>query len=94
MTTDLYSQIAEKIVEQQEKVIGPIAVERAQAVSGLTIDWSTHSVGIGGDPKIAIDLLVEQYKELFGQIAVDTCKDAASTYLAQLPPDQLPKSLK
>lgn len=90
----LFDQMAEKIIELQESIIGPIAIQQAKQVSELNIDWSAHTVGVNGDPKLAIDELVEQYKFLFGQIAVETCKEAASKYLAQLPPDQLPKSLQ
>lgn len=90
----LFDQIAEKIIEQQESIIGPIAVEQAKRVKELTINWPKHTVDISGSPKTAIDELVAQYKELFGQIAVETCKDAVSRYLAQLPTDQLPESLK
>lgn len=91
---DVFAQIAEKIIEQQEGIIGPVAVERAKQVSELKIDWPKHAVSITGSAQKAIDELVEQYKELFGQIAVETCKEAASRYLAQLPPDKLPSSLK
>jgi hypothetical protein len=51
-------------------------------------------VTFNGDPKAAIDNLVEQYKQLFGQIAVQTCKEAASRFLAELPAEQWPSSLK
>jgi molybdopterin converting factor small subunit len=90
----LFGQIAEKIIEQQEAIIGPIAVQQAQRVGELTIDWPQHEVAISGNPQTAIDELVEKYKELFGQIAVETCKDAVSRYLAQLSADQVPSSLK
>ncbi|HSX23530.1 MAG TPA: hypothetical protein VLE74_00295 [Candidatus Saccharimonadales bacterium] len=90
----LFDQIAEKIIEQQESIIGPIAVEQAKQVKELKIDWPQHTVDISGSPKVAIDELVEQYKVLFGQIAVETCKEAVSRYLAQLPANQLPESLK
>lgn len=92
--TDIFGQIAEKIIEQQEAIIGPIAVQQAEHVKSLKIDWPQHLVGVSGNPQAAIDELVEQYKELFGQIAVETCKEAAATYLAQLTPEQLPESLK
>jgi hypothetical protein len=92
--TQIFDQIAEKIIEQQEAIIGPVAVEQAKQVMALKVDWPQHDVDISGDPQQAIDALVAQYKELFGQIAVETCKDAASRYLAQLPADQLPNSLK
>lgn len=91
---DLYTQIAEKIIEQQESIIGPIAVEQAKLVDGLDIDWPQHSVSITGSPQEAIDGLVEQYKELFGQIAVETCKEAVGRLLSQLSADQHPRSLQ
>lgn len=91
---DVYSQIAEKIIEQQEAIIGPVAVQQAQLVASLKLDWPQHQVSVSGNPQAAIDQLVEQYKELFGQIAVETCKEAAATYLAKLTPEQLPPSLK
>ena len=89
----LFGQIAEKIIEQQEAIIGPVAVERAKSVSGLSIDWPQHDVDVAGDPQAVIDNLVSQYKELFGQIAVETCRDAVSRYVLQLPVEQRPHSL-
>lgn len=92
--SELFDQIAEKIIEQQEAIIGPVAIEQAKRVKELKIDWPKHDVDISGSPQTAIDELVAQYKELFGQIAVETCKEAVSRYLAQLPADQQPKSLR
>lgn len=92
--SDIFSQIAEKIIEQQESVIGPIAVEQAKQVHDLVINWAQHSVSIQGNPQDAIDELVEQFKELFGQIAVQASKDAVSQLTSQLPADQVPESLR
>ncbi|MDB5184183.1 MAG: hypothetical protein JWO07_864 [Candidatus Saccharibacteria bacterium] len=89
----LFSQIAEKIIEQQEAIIGPIAVEQAKQIRELAINWPKHDVGITGSPQDAIDDLVEKYKELFGQIAVQVSREASASFLAQLPVDQRPKSL-
>lgn len=90
----IFGQIAEKIIEQQESIIGPVAVAQAEQVKELKIDWPKHDVTISGSGQDAINLLVEQYKELFGQIAVETCKEAVAQYLAKLPADQQPSSLK
>lgn len=94
MTDDIFDQIVEKIIEQQEAIIGPIAVERAKLVEQLKINWQQHDVDIEGNPQAAINLLVGVYKELFGQIAVETCKEAVSSLLGKLPLDQQPSSLK
>lgn len=91
---DLYNQIAQKIIEAQEQIIGPVAIQQAERVPLLVVDWQDHKVSINGNGAQVIDELVEQYKELFGQIAVQTCRESASRYLAQLPPDKLPKSLQ
>lgn len=91
---ELFDQIVEKIIEQQEAIIGPVAVEQAKKVSELKINWPQHAVDIDGNPQAAIDELVAQYKELFGQIAVQVSKEAVAAILAQMPTDQQPKSLQ
>jgi hypothetical protein len=95
MSEDIFDQIVAKIIEQQEAIIGPIAVDQAKLVKELKINWANqHEVDIEGSPQIAIDELVDQYRELFGQIAVETCREAVSKLLTQLPTEQQPNSLK
>ncbi|MGZ6005036.1 MAG: hypothetical protein ACXWLH_02695 [Candidatus Saccharimonadales bacterium] len=91
---EVYNQIATKIIEQQQTIIGPVAIEQAKGVSGLKIDWDKHSVVVSGNGPAVIDKLVDQYKELFGKISVEVCKEAASKLVSQLPADEQPKSLK
>jgi uncharacterized protein YlzI (FlbEa/FlbD family) len=90
---DVYSQIAEKIIKQQENIIGPVAVEQAQRVPNLTVDWKNHKVSVKGDGTKVIDKLVERYKTLFGQISVEVCKEAAEPLISKLEASQLPKTL-
>lgn len=90
---DVYAQIAERIIKQQETIIGPVAVEQAEQVTGLKVDWSKHQVTVSGNEPVVIDKLVSQYKELFGQISVEVCKEASARLVAQLPSDKKPKSL-
>ncbi len=91
---DLYAQIAAKIIERQETIIGLVAIEQARHVAGLEVDWEAQKVTIVGDKRAVIDRLVKRYKQLFGQIAVEVCKEAVAKLVAQLPPDQLPETLK
>ncbi len=91
---DVYAQIAEKIIEHQETIIGPVAVQQAQQVKGLTIDWPNHTVSITGDEKVAIESLIEAYRVLFGQIAVEVSKDAVAYLSSGLKPEELPNLLK
>lgn len=91
---DIFAQAAEKIIEKQEGVIGPLALEQAKKVSGLKIDWSKHEVLIEGDKKTILEHLVENYAHLFGRASVEVCREAVHDLLSKIPSDQLPVSLK
>lgn len=91
---DIYAQIAVKIIQSQENIIGPVAIEQAERVTNIKIDWKNHSVDIGGNEAEAIDKLINIYKELFGQISVEVSKEAAASLISQLPKEKLPKVLK
>jgi carbon monoxide dehydrogenase subunit G len=90
---DIYSQMAQQIIEQQEVIIGPVAVEQANQIEELNIDWPNHSISIDGNGAATIDKLVNQYKKLFGQISVEASRQAAAKLLAQLPAPKRPKTL-
>jgi hypothetical protein len=91
---DVYAQMAVKIISQQETIIGPVAIEQAKAVSGLKVNWDKHEVTVSGNEQAVIDKLVDQYKELFGKISVEVCKEATSKLISQLPADKQPHSLQ
>ena len=94
MSQDIYAEMAVKIIQSQEAIIGPVAAEQANKVKEFHVDWKDHEVHISGNPTMAIDHLVDQYKELFGQISVDVSKDAVASLVNQLPSDAIPKSFK
>jgi hypothetical protein len=91
---DVYSQIVQSIIRHQEAIIGPLAVEQAQQIRDLHVQWDKHEVTIDGDPIKVIDNLVQAYKQLFGQISVEVSKEAASTLLGRLQADRLPQTLR
>ena len=91
---DIYGQIAVKIIEGQEAIIGPVAVEQAQQVADLKINWPKHEVSVGGNKAGVIEELIQKYKDLFGHISVEVSKQAVGSLLRQLPSDGLPRSLK
>lgn len=94
MNKNIYSEMAVKIIQSQEAIIGPVAAEQAKKVKEFDVDWKDHEVHISGNPTRAIDHLVDQYKDLFGQISVDVSKDAVASLVTQLPIDAIPKSFK
>lgn len=89
----MYSQVAEKIIEEQEGIIGPVAIEQARKVPGLKLDWANHQVSLEGDEKTILEQLVDQYKELFGQTSVEVCKQAVRGLLTNIPQNQIPSVL-
>ncbi|HSW36752.1 MAG TPA: hypothetical protein VLG37_00070 [Candidatus Saccharimonadales bacterium] len=91
---DVYAQIVVKIIESQEAIIGPVAIEQAERVAGLKVEWDKHQVSLSGNEAGVIDQLVDIYKELFGQISVEVSKEAAASLVGQLPPEGLPEALK
>jgi hypothetical protein len=91
---DVYAQIVESIIRHQEAIIGPVAIEQAQRIAGLNVDWSKKEISISGNPVKAIDELVGAYKDLFGQISVEVSKEAAGALLGKLHPDRLPLTLR
>jgi hypothetical protein len=88
-----YEKIVVEIIKSQEAIIGPIAIERADKVEGLSVDWPSKLVTFSMDKLSVIDDLVGQYKQLFGQISVEVCREAAQ-HVAGVSADLLPKSLQ
>lgn len=91
---DIFAILAAKIIEEQETIIGPIALEQARKVPGLNVDWPRHQVLLQGDKKNILENLVKQYETLFGRASVEVCKEAVSRYKTQVPSDQLPQVLR
>lgn len=91
---DILETVVEKIIEEQEIIIGPIALEQAKKVNGLNIDWQKHKISIQGDKTKILGDLVDQYKLLFGQTSVEVCRETINRYKTQLSPDQLPQTLR
>lgn len=91
---NIYAQIAEKIIEEQENIIGPVALEQARKVQGLKVDWQKHEIELSGNETDILEKLVEQYKGLFGQASVEACKEAAGSLLTQIPQNKIPSLLQ
>jgi hypothetical protein len=91
---DIFGQLTEKIIKEQEGLIGPIALEQAQKVPGLSIDMQKHEITFSGNKTDIVEKLVEKYKELFGQASVEVCKDAVRSILSKVPKEQVPALLQ
>ena len=91
---DIFAQLAERIIREQESIIGPIALEQASKVNGLTVNWPKHEIRLEGNKSNVIEKLVEQYQGLFGQASVEACKDAVKGIMSEVPKDQVPPLLR
>lgn len=91
---NIFAQIAEKIIQEQETIIGPVALEQAKKVSGLKIDWPKHQIIFQGNETAVLEKLIEQYKDLFGEVSVKVCKEAAKNLIKDIPVNQIPHLLQ
>ena len=92
-SADIFPQLAEKIIKEQENIIGPVAYEQAAKVPGLYIDPQTHAITVNGNKKEILDKLVKQYELLFGRVSIEICKEAVRGIISQAPQDQIPQIL-
>lgn len=90
------TQIAIRIIHEQELVIGPLAWYEARKVQGIKIiDEKRGEINLqDGDPKNIINKLVAQYEKLFGKASHAVCHDAVQDLIAEMKPDEVPESLK
>lgn len=85
-----YITLIEKIIKEQEQVIGPLAYDIAKKVNGLAI--TNDHVTLQGDPIQTVEQLVVQYSGLFGQASVEVSKNALKSM--EISGDELPAILK
>ena len=91
---EVFAKIAEKIIAGQESIIGPIAIEEAKMVEGLTIDWKNKVIEFSGDHTAIIEKLIEKYRDFFGQVSVEVCREATKKLTQEIPKEELPLLLK
>lgn len=91
---DIFAKIVEKIIKEQEGIIGPLALEQAKKVPGLKVDLQKDQILFEGNKTAVVEKLIEKYKDLFGQASVEVCKDATRGLINTLPQDQVPALLR
>lgn len=90
---DILAQAVEKIVKEQEAIIGPVALEQAKKVKGVSIDPAKQEITIQSNQETVLSDLVKQYEHLFGKASVEVCKEAIKDIADKIPKDQLPPVL-
>lgn len=87
-------ELANKIIREQEAVIGPLAWDEARKVRGLRVDTQKHSVEVEGNPREALEGLVAQYERLFGRASREVCRDAVRPLISRVPQEEVPAVLR
>ncbi len=91
-----FPKIVLRIIKEQESVIGPLAWDEARKVRGIeVINQKNEEIHLQNeDARGIIDKLVAQYERIFGKASHEVCKEAVQDLIAEMPPDQIPSSLK
>lgn len=64
-----YKAVISEVIAKQEVILGPqIAILKARSVAELTVSDDGKVTDIQGDPRAALEKLIDQYVELSGQI--------------------------
>jgi hypothetical protein len=91
---DIYAEVAQTIIKEQEAIIGPIALEQAGKVPGIKVDMSKKTVSLEGNQTEVLEKLVEVYQHFFGQTSVEVCKEAVRHLMLNIPADKIPTILR
>lgn len=91
-----YSQLISNIIKEQQVIIGPIAIDQANKVGGLSVanDGRIKVTITGSDTSKILTELVEKYEQLFGRASVEVCRDAVKELKPPIPNDELPQILR
>jgi hypothetical protein len=90
---NIFDQIAQNIIKEQQLIIGPLAIEEASKVVGLVL--KDNKVEITAENKQGvIDALVARYERIFGKISHEVCRHAAQKLVSTLSANEVPVSLK
>ncbi len=90
---DPYVEAVSRIIKEQQSIIGPVAVDQANKVTGLSVGTG-DDVQISGNKKQVLEGLVNQYAKLFGKASIEVCKEAIEPVYDKIPVGDLPDILK
>jgi hypothetical protein len=90
---DAFAELAQRIIKEQQRIIGPLALREASKVPGLHIT-SLEDIQFDGNKRDILQNLVEQYARYFGNASTQMCKEVAQPMISQLPVQDVPDILK
>lgn len=90
---DPYVEAISRIIKEQQSIIGPIAIDQANKVTGLQVG-GVDDIKISGNKKEILGNLVNQYAKLFGKASIEVCKEVFSSVADKINPSEVPDILK
>jgi hypothetical protein len=87
-----YTQAAKVIIGEQRLVIGPLALDLAKKVRGISFANGSE-LDIVGDPKNVLQQLVGEYSKIFGRTSIEVSKEAIKRNSLLFQPGELPDIL-
>jgi len=86
-------ELAKRIIEEQEAVIGPLAWREAKKVKGLEVVGDRKVILRGASREVLGDL-VAQYEDLFGPASREVCREAVKSLLPTVSLSDVPDVLR
>lgn len=90
---DIYAEIVDRIIKEQQSIIGPIALDQARKVEGISFS-ENEIIKVQGNGKTVLEHLVSQYEKFFGKASIEVCRDALAPIKDKLTSIDLPEVLK
>ncbi|MBI4039208.1 hypothetical protein HY388_00060 [Candidatus Daviesbacteria bacterium] len=76
-----YKKLLTEIIQKQIIILGPdVALVKARSVAGLQVGNDGSVTGISGDPKAALQALIDEYVSLSGLIVKKTMEPLLQKY--------------
>lgn len=91
---NLASQMAESIIKEHAKIIGPIAWEEASKIAGLKVDNNIQRVQVIGAGPVVLKELVRHFEILFGLTARAVSRAAVRHLITTENRDMFPAILR
>lgn len=94
MDSNTLIKVVKAIVAEQKTIIGPLAIDQANKVSGIHITQDLGKIEVSGESNQILSNLVAQYEKLFGKASIEACKEALKEMTPQFPSKDLPQILQ
>lgn len=94
MSADSLTLLVKVIVSEQKTLIGPLAIEEANKVSGIKVSADLRTIQVQGNSDRVLTDLVQQYAKLFGQASVEACRESVRNVMSQVSVGDIPAILR